>query len=409
LESAGTIVVTFIGRIPHVTTLFTHRRFAGFGPSAFDPQTHSLHGTSGRSANLLLQRLRKICPKIPGVYGMIDPRDRLVYVGKAKNLRSRLLCYFRPNSRDPKAGRILEAARSIVWEESSSEFAALLRELELIRRWQPSYNVQGQPGRRRVVYAVLSRSPAPHFSVAREPPSKAIASWGPIVGAVNLRAAVRRLNDAFRLRDCEKKQTIHFADQGTLFPIVRPAGCLRYEIGTCSGPCNEGVSRLDYARQVRSARAFLDGKDSKLLEALETEMHTAATNLQFERAVALRDKLVPLRWLHGRLAWLRDARQSLSFVYPIFGDDGRSLWYVIRRGQVQAVVNAPHNGPTRAAARKALADVFDRTAASGSQIADQMDSILLVAGWFRRRPEERVRLMTPDEAMGLCGSSKVAV
>lgn len=405
----GTIVVTVLGRIPHVTTLFTHRRFAGFGPSAYDSQSQPLHGVSARSATLLHQRLRKICPKIPGVYGMIDPRGRLVYVGKAKNLRGRLMCYFRPKSRDPKAGRILEAARSIVWEQSSSEFAALLRELELIRRWQPGFNVQGQPGRRRVVYAVLSRSPAPHFSVAREPPAKAIASWGPIVGAVNLRAAVRRLNDAFRLRDCEKKQTIHFADQGSLFPIVRPAGCLRFEIGTCTGPCNEGVSRLDYARQVRSARAFLDGRDTKLIEAMEAEMHAAATNLQFERAVALRDKMVPLRWLRGRLAWLRDARQSLSFVYPVFGDDGRSLWYVIRRGQVQAVVDAPHNGPTRAAARKALVNVFERTASAGNQIADHMDSILLVAGWFRRRPDERVRLMSPEEAMGLCGAPRVAV
>jgi hypothetical protein len=81
------------------------------------------------------------------------------------------------------------------------------------------------------------------------------------MGRRRLSAAIRRLNDAFQLRDCETKQAIHFADQGSLFPIVRPAGCLRFEIGTCSGPCNEGTSRLDYARQIRAARAFLDGRD----------------------------------------------------------------------------------------------------------------------------------------------------
>jgi excinuclease ABC subunit C len=339
---------------------------------------------------------------------MIDARGRLVYVGKAKSLRGRLLSYFRNNSRDPKAGRILESTRGIVWEESPSEFAALLRELELIRRWQPSYNVQGQPGRRRVMYVVLSRPPAPYLSVAREPPANAIASWGPIAGAINLRAAIRRLNDAFRLRDCETRQPIHFADQGSLFPVVRSAGCLRLEIGACSGPCNEGVSRIDYARQVRAARAFLDGRDTKLLDGLETEMHTAASNQAYERAIALRDKFVPLRWLDGRLAWLRNARQSLSFVYPVFGDDGQSLWYVIRRGQVQAVVPAPHNGSSRAVARKALRDAFERTSGPSSQLADQMDSILLVASWFRRHPDERIRIMAPEEAMDQCGPVRAA-
>jgi excinuclease ABC subunit C len=398
-------VVSFLGKDSAVTTLFAQRRFAGFGATAFDPVAASLSGVTAKKSELLRERLRAACPKRPGVYGMIDPRGRLVYVGKAKNLRGRLLCYFRPNSRDPKAGRILESARRIVWEESRSEFGALLRELELIRRWQPSYNVQGQPGRRRVAYLVLSRSPAPHFSVAREPPGKAIASWGPVVGARNLSAAIRRLNDAFRLRDCETKQAIHFADQGSLFPIIRQAGCLRFEIGTCSGPCNEGTSRLDYARQIRAARAFLDGRDTKLLAEIETEMTAAAQTLAYERAAALRDKLEPLQWLDGRLAWLRNTRQTHSFVYPVTDDDGRTLWYVIRRGQVQAVVPAPDCAKARALARKSLCDTFERAIGPGSHFADQMDSILLVAGWFRRHAEERIRLMTPEEAMDVCANS----
>jgi excinuclease ABC subunit C len=391
-----------------VATLFQHKKFAGFGPTVFDPRPAQLHGVTARKTNLLRERLRGACPKRPGVYGMIDPRGRLVYVGKAKSLRGRLLSYFRPNSRDPKAGRILESARSIIWEESRSEFAALLRELELIRHWQPSYNVQGQPGRRRVAYVVLSRPPAPHFSIAREPPANAIAAWGPVVGARNLAAAIRRLNDAFRLRDCETKQPIHFADQGSLFPIIRAPGCLRFEIGTCCGPCNEGASRLEYARHVRAARAFLDGRDTKVLAQLEAEMIAAASAQAYERAAALRDKLEPLRWLDGRLSWLRDARQSHSFVYPITDEDGHRLWYVIRRGQVQAVVSAPDDRRTRATARKALSDVFERAIGPSSHLADQMDSILLVASWFRRRPDERTRLMFPDEAIGLCGDTRAA-
>jgi excinuclease ABC subunit C len=145
------------------------------------------------------------------------------------------------------------------------------------------------------------------------------------------------------------------------------------------------------------------------LAQLEAEMIASASAQAYERAAALRDKLEPLRWLDGRLSWLRDARQSHSFVYPITADDGQTLWYVIRRGQVQAVVSAPDDRRKRAAARKALSDVFERAIGPSSHLADQMDSILLVTSWFRRRPNERTRLMFPDEAIGLCGDMRLAI
>src|SRR5207253_6410120 len=128
-----------------VTGLFPDRRFAGFGPSRFDPSSAAtpLHFVIGRQPAALRQRLRHKCPRRPGVYGMVDPRGRLIYVGKAKCLRTRLLGYFGAASRDPKAGRIIEATRAVIWEFAANEFAALLRELALIRRWTPPYTVQG--------------------------------------------------------------------------------------------------------------------------------------------------------------------------------------------------------------------------------------------------------------------------
>jgi excinuclease ABC subunit C len=133
---------------------------------------------------------------------MVDATGELVYVGKAKCLRARLLSYFRTNSRDPKAGRILEAARQIVWEVGASEFGALLRELELIRRWQPRFNVQGQPARRRRGYVCVGRRPAPYVFFAARPPRTALAVFGPVPAGTTAREAVRRVNDWFRLRDC---------------------------------------------------------------------------------------------------------------------------------------------------------------------------------------------------------------
>jgi excinuclease ABC subunit C len=92
-----------------VSSLFPDKHFAGFGPSRFQPASSAtaLHGVAGSSAVALRAEVRKQCPRRPGVYGMIDPRGRLIYVGKAKCLRARLLGYFRADSRDAKAGRII--------------------------------------------------------------------------------------------------------------------------------------------------------------------------------------------------------------------------------------------------------------------------------------------------------------
>src|SRR5437763_1451276 len=122
--------------------LFSCRSFSGFGPLLLDASVGPpvLQGVYGRRAATLRKHVRAECPRRPGVYGMVDRHGELIYVGKAKCLRTRLGSYFRPNSRDPKAGRILDHTRAIVWELSPSEFAALHRELELIRRWRPRFN-----------------------------------------------------------------------------------------------------------------------------------------------------------------------------------------------------------------------------------------------------------------------------
>src|SRR5262249_59028771 len=120
-------------------------------------------------------------------------------------------------------------------------------------------------------------------------PAGAVACFGPIFAGHQAREAVRRLNDWFRLRDCPQAQEMIFADQGELFPVLRAAGCLRYEIGTCSGPCAGVCTSSAYGDQVRAARAFLNGSDDSVLVQLEQDMTAASGAQEFERAAALRD------------------------------------------------------------------------------------------------------------------------
>lgn len=379
--------------------LFPRQAFADFGPCRFSPVSDSpaLHRVRGRRPAELRRKVRQHCPRLPGVYGMIDANGQLAYVGKAKDLRARLLCYFRLNSRDPKAGRIIQQTRVLAWEPASSEFAALLRELELIRRWQPRLNVQGQPRRGRRTYVCLGRRPAPHVFLSTRPPSAALACYGPVPAGQRVQEAVRRLNDWCGLRDCPQKQEMVFADQGELFPVLRAAGCLRHEIGSCLAPCAAACTRRQYADRVRAARAFLDGNDAAPLEVLEREMTAAAAALQYERAAALRDRLDALRWLYDRLGFLRRARKRQSFVYPVQGHDGSETWYLIHHGQVRVALPAPQSDDKRRSAEELVQKVFrDAAGRPGPVAADEMDGVLLVAAWFRRHPVERARVLTGE-------------
>ncbi len=264
--------------------------------------------------------MRRDCPRLPGVYGMVDAVGELIYVGKAKNLRARLLSYFRTKSRDAKAGRILKDTRLLAWEVAPSEFAALLRELELIQRWQPRFNVQGQPHHRRRVYVCVGRRPAPTVFLAKQPPRTAFAHFGPVPAGFKTREAVRRINDWFRLRDCPQAQTMIFADQLELFALPLAPGCIRHEIGNCLGPCAAVCSRDEYAANVSAVLAFLRGEDRAPMDAIEREMNAASLSLAFERAAALRDRLDSMTWMSDHLRRVREASRH-SFVYPVRGHD----------------------------------------------------------------------------------------
>jgi len=326
-------------------------------------------------------------------------------VGKSKCLRARLLSYFRSKSRDAKAGRIVAQAKYIIWEYAASEFAALLRELELIRRWRPRCNVHGQPLRRRLAYVCLAGSPAPYVCLRRRPSSKVLARFGPISAGLRALEAVRRLNDVFQLRDCPQPQDMIFAGDRNLFPGDLAPGCLRHEIGTCLGPCAAACSRSAYRERVGAARAFLERRDDSNLTRLEEDMAAAALALQFERAAVLRDQLESLRWLAEKLDYLNDVRARYSFVYPVRGHGGEKCWYLIHGGRTLAVLAEPQSREERQAAVKLLETIYVKeSAAQTLESYEHIDGMLVVTSWFRKRPKEWQKILKPDKALRMLAS-----
>lgn len=390
-----------------MTDLFPCATFQGFGPTTLDPAPdHAWHLVQGPKRSALRSGVRQCCPKRSGVYGMIGEDGNLIYVGKAKCLRARLLSYFRRRGRDPKAGRILARTTALAWEHAPSEFAALLRELEMIRRWRPCFNVQGRPGRFVRAYVCLGRRPAPYVYLSHRPNARLLGCFGPVPGGRRARNAVRWINDLFQLRDCPKDVPMVFADQGELFPVIRAPGCLRYEIGTCIGPCTGVCSQPAYSAKARLAHAFLSGQSDGPLSRLEQEMLAASNGQEFERAAALRDKWETLKWLQKQLERMRAARERLSFVYSVAGESGRSLWYLIRHGHVAGVMPAPESLESK----RAVADIIEKQFHSKKVRAslpepEAIDQVLLVAAWFHRHPGERARTIRPDHLLNRCRKS----
>ena len=330
----------------------------------------------------------------PGIYRMIAEDGEVLYVGKSKQVRTRLLSYFRCAYPDEKGGRILRAAHAIDWEYTPSEFGALLRELRLIKQFRPRYNVAMKRDGRHYAFIKVTRGTAPKLLVVRGGGTDDNSVYyGPFFGAQRISEAVRELNDALGLRDCSLDRSMIFSDQQEIFSMLpRTPGCIRHEIKRCLGPCIGACSENEYMDRVRLARAFLEGSNDGPMEQLRREMEASSERLEFERAATLRDKLHRLEALREQFGKLRFAVETLSFVYTVPGYEGDDRVYMIRRGQVRAEEPAPRTTHDRSRIRTLVDDIFRPVErVTGAIPPHEIDELLLLSSWFRRFPEELER------------------
>lgn len=378
--------------------------FVDFGRDPLMPHPSSpMARLVGSATDELRTAVRTYAPRHPGVYGMIDALGRLVYVGKSKSLRGRLLSYFMPNNEDEKAGRIIQSAVEIVFEKQPSEFAALLRELHLIRTFQPRFNVQGMPNRQKPIFLCLGRAPAETLYISSTPDPKALAWEGPLFGAGRARRAVEVLNRVFQLRDCSNQTKFSFSEQLQLFDLEARPGCLRHEIQTCLGPCVQACSRAAYDRQVQLARDFLRGRSDGILDRIEASMVRAAQRLHFEQAQRIHEDLKVMTWLTRRLEEHAKSRQQLTCLYEVDGSDGRDIWYCIRRGVIEHALPKPNSARTKKSILKEVERWHRLDNALGSKFQRREETLAIVSGWFRKYPGEKGRLI-PIESLGQTAS-----
>jgi len=220
-------------------------------------------------------------PACPGVYLMKDARNKIIYVGKAKNIRKRLSSYFRDPEQLPIKTRVMMAKlKNIDFLCTNTEKEALLLEASLIKKHRPRYNIVLRDDKQYILFKLDKEHAFPTLRLTRKVGRDGATYFGPFTSARSARQTLNVINKLFKLRKC--------ADR-TFKNRVRP--CLQYHIGRCLAPCCLPVSPEKYARAVRQVELFLFGKSHDLLKSLELEMHKAAEELNFEKAAELRDQI----------------------------------------------------------------------------------------------------------------------
>ena len=215
----------------------------------------------------------------PGVYRMLDAQSRVLYVGKARNLRARVSNYARPSGHSRRIARMISDTASMMFLTTRTETEALLLEQNLIKQLKPKYNVLLRDDKS-FPNILVSAHAYPQIRKHRGAKKDKGSYYGPFASAGAVNRTLNQLQKAFLLRNC----TDAMFDGRT-----RP--CLLYQIKRCSAPCVGKISEADYAKSVRDAGRFLQGKSTEIQGQLAAQMQEASEAMQFERAAALRDRI----------------------------------------------------------------------------------------------------------------------
>jgi excinuclease ABC subunit C len=235
----------------------------------------------------LIEKLRDV-PHKPGVYLMKDRLNRIIYVGKARDLRKRLGQYFMPSRRanaDLKTRALLDSVWDFEIHLVRNEPEALLLEGKLIKDFRPKYNISFRDDKRFLLVKVNLSDPIPRFQLTRLKKDDGCRYFGPFAHAGALRSTLSWMRKRFGIRSCRAPEP---GEQDY-------RRCLDHIIKNCSAPCIRKVSLEEYRQRVLEACEFLEGESRELLEQLEAEMKSAAEKLDFERAAQIRNMLEDLR------------------------------------------------------------------------------------------------------------------
>jgi excinuclease ABC subunit C len=296
--------------------------------------------------NSLAAEKASLFPQSPGVYMMKDAAGRVIYIGKAKNLRNRAGSYFnKAAAEDPRTAKLVQEIRDIDYLEAKNEIDAILTEARLIKDILPKYNKDLRDDKTFPYLEIHIREDYPRVRFTREPSDRGSKLYGPFGNPRQLRRAIQALQKIFKFRTC----SLDIDADDKRWRWFRP--CLLHSIEQCTAPCNLRISKEEYRRDIRRLQQILDGNKDKLLKEIREEMEAAAKGLRFEEAARLRDEIEMLNSLDNRGALEKHVQPEVFPIDPKKGLAGlRKVLHLSKQPRVIEGVDVAHTAGMETAA-----------------------------------------------------------
>ena len=279
----------------------------------------------------LKERVKEL-PQDPGVYLMKNKVDKVIYVGKAKDLKARVRSYFQ-NSKHKSAKTIylVNQIHHIDYLVTKSEVEAFLLEASLIKKHRPRYNIRLKDDKSYPYIRCSLSDNFPRFYLSRRVSSDGAVYFGPYTSGYAVRGTIRFLNRTFQVRDCSDG-----------FMKTRKRPCMTYQIGRCTAPCVDKVNEQDYKSDVESALDFLKGMDKKVVKNLKKKMKKASDDERFEVAAKLRDSINAIDRILERQSMVSTEVGLDQDVLAYVGDERGTLIEVIHLRKGRVIGNRSH-------------------------------------------------------------------
>lgn len=282
-----------------------------------------------------IERLKesvKELPKSPGVYLMKSRVEKIIYVGKAKDLRSRVRSYFGSSKNlSPKTILLVGQIHSFDYILTSSEVEAFLLEASLIKKHRPRYNIRLKDDKSYPYIRMSLKDNFPRLYIARKVKKDSSMYFGPYTSGWAVHETMRFLNKTYMIRDCKDS-----------FFKTRKRPCMTHQIGRCSAPCVDLISKKEYSKDIQSAVDFLEGKDKKVIRDLTKEMKSLAKEERFEAAARVRDNIQSITSVLEKQSVVNANSMIHQDIISYFGDERGTLIETLHVRAGKVIGSRPH-------------------------------------------------------------------
>lgn len=348
-------------------------------------------------------------PKKPGIYYMMNKKEEIIYIGKAKNLKDRLGSYFYHNvSHSTKIRKLVRYVHKVGWETTGSELSALLAESRLIKSHKPRFNSAIKSYRKFPFIKIdVQRSYPRVFKVYEIIPDGA-KYYGPFGSSYTVNALIERINKLYKLRKC---------DDRILRPAKNKSACMYYEFHQCSAPCNLTVSAAEYKKEVHSVDKFLttSGKGSAV-GYLESEMALEADQMNYEHASYLRDNITDLKKVLLNIELTNSIVELQNYIIKCGDDNADGSWeiFLVVNGKIAKTFIVDDSAAADEDMVNNIIEEINYMYFSGALFKDfvfskayhkfkidEIDTLKIISNWvYRNYTPNRVLKMTPKSHLG---------